>query len=56
MRRAVSWAAELPCSVGTSSPGADGDAPPAWYRDADLDYPGPTQDLGEDLVGTLMAD
>jgi hypothetical protein len=31
------------------------EAPPAWYRDADLDYPGPTQDLGEDLVDTLMA-
>ena len=31
------------------------EAPPAWYRDADLGYPGPTQDLGEDLVDTLMA-
>jgi glutamine amidotransferase-like uncharacterized protein len=31
------------------------EAPPAWYRDAGLDYPGPTQDLGEDLVDTLMA-
>jgi hypothetical protein len=30
------------------------EAPPAWYRDAGLDYPGPTQDLGEDLVDTLM--
>jgi hypothetical protein len=30
------------------------EAPPAWYRDRGLRYPGPTQDLGNDLVDTLM--
>jgi hypothetical protein len=31
------------------------EAPPAWYRDAGLDYGGDTQDLGDDLIDTLMA-
>lgn len=30
------------------------EAPPAWYADAGLPYPGPAQDLGDDLVTTLM--
>lgn len=30
------------------------EAPPAWFADAGLPYPGPTQDLGNDLVTTLM--
>jgi len=31
------------------------EAPPEWYQDAGLRYTGPTQDLGDDLVDTLMA-
>lgn len=31
------------------------EAPHCWYREADLTYAGPTQDLGNDLVDTLMA-
>jgi biotin protein ligase-like protein len=31
------------------------EAPPAWYADAGLPYPGPTQDLADDLLTTLMA-
>lgn len=31
------------------------EAPAQWYREANLDYAGPTQDLGNDLVDTLMA-
>ena len=31
------------------------EAPPAWYRDAGLNYTGPHQDLGDDLIDTLMA-
>jgi glutamine amidotransferase-like uncharacterized protein len=31
------------------------EAPPAWYRDANLAYPGSTSDLGDDLVDALMA-
>lgn len=30
------------------------EAPPAWFADAGLPYPGPAQDLGNDLVMTLM--
>jgi hypothetical protein len=31
------------------------EAPPDWYADAGLVYGGPTQDLGDDLIDTLMA-
>lgn len=31
------------------------EAPIEWYRQASLTYAGPTQDLGDDLVDTLMA-
>jgi glutamine amidotransferase-like uncharacterized protein len=31
------------------------EAPPEWYSDEKLRYAGPTQDLGDDLVDTLMA-
>jgi hypothetical protein len=31
------------------------EAPPEWYREANLSYGEPTQDLGDDLIGTLMA-
>lgn len=31
------------------------EAPESWYREANLTYVGPTQDLGSDLVDTLMA-
>jgi hypothetical protein len=30
------------------------EAPPRWYRQAGLRYGGPTQDLGDDLINTLM--
>jgi hypothetical protein len=30
------------------------EAPPQWYADAGLTYPGATQDLGDDLVTTVM--
>lgn len=30
------------------------EAPPEWYRTARLRYPGPTQDLGDELVTALM--
>lgn len=39
--------------VGLSGPHPE--APPRWYSDDGLVYPGSTQDLGDDLVGTLMA-
>ncbi len=39
--------------VGLSGPHPE--APPEWYRDAGLPYPGSTQDLGDDLVDTLMS-
>ena len=44
--------------VGSGKVGLCGphpEAPLDWYREADLAYGGPTQDLGEDLVDTLMA-
>lgn len=31
------------------------EAPPDWYREAGLDYERSTQDLGDDLVDTLMS-
>ena len=31
------------------------EAPAAWFREAVLDDIGPTRDLGDDLVATLMA-
>jgi hypothetical protein len=31
------------------------EAPPAWYDNAGMRYPGPTQDLADDLITTLMA-
>ncbi|MGH3786012.1 MAG: BPL-N domain-containing protein [Pseudonocardiaceae bacterium] len=31
------------------------EAPPQWYREGNLTYGGPTQDLGDDLIDTLMA-
>jgi glutamine amidotransferase-like uncharacterized protein len=30
------------------------EAPQAWYADERLRYPGSTQDLGDDLIATLM--
>ncbi len=39
--------------VGLSGPHPE--APPEWYREGNLSYGGSTQDLGDDLVNTLMA-
>ncbi|HWM01971.1 MAG TPA: BPL-N domain-containing protein [Actinophytocola sp.] len=50
--------AAIVASFGSGKVGLSGphpEAPREWYRDGDLPYPGPTQDLGDDLVNTLMA-
>ena len=31
------------------------EAPPAWYREAGLRYPGPTQDMADDLIDSVVA-
>ena len=49
--------AAIVASFGTGKVGLSGphpEAPPEWYRDGGLPYPGSTQDLGDDLVNTLM--
>ncbi|MFC5141331.1 hypothetical protein ACFPK1_24045 [Actinomycetospora rhizophila] len=44
-----------PCGAGRIALcGPHPEAPPAWYREAGLAYGGSTQDLGDDLVDTLM--
>jgi glutamine amidotransferase-like uncharacterized protein len=50
--------AALVASFGRGKVGLSGphpEAPPGWYRDGGLCYPGSTRDLGDDLVNTLMS-
>ena len=50
--------AALVASFGRGKVGLSGphpEAPPEWYRDGGLCYPGSTRDLGDDLVNTLMS-